>query len=298
MLRSLYDTEESEGQNETITDEKRATQMSHGDDLSRQVRVFGSLEDSYSKVLTDALKKIHEVECEYAKRKESEDSTNEDDEIYHHVINKGVNNLYKDIIKAFFERFAHRIKRSTERIDYKLLSEMVIIKRDGLPRGFLGHYDIPREIKGIIYEMKLKKPVGKRYKNKNALEFGCAKIALLACVNCVMLDIYENVTKNKMPERFCAKLKNLRRIITNCLIKKNGEHGVYVDSEAKQWWDEEHPRDVLDFGDFKRCERSVKFFLENIASNRELVTVWGHWVYGIIKMLRGGVQAHPCKCSF
>ena len=297
MLRSLYDTEESEGQNETITDEKRATQMSHGDDLSRQVRVFGSLEDSYSKVLTDALKKIHEVECEYAKRKESEDSTNEDDEIYHHVINKGVNNLYKDIIKAFFERFAHRIKRSTERIDYKLLSEMVIIKRDGLPRGFLGHYDIPREIKGIIYEMKLKKPVGKRYKNKNALEFGCAKIALLACVNCVMLDIYENVTKNKMPARFWAKLKNLRRIITNCLIKKNGWHGVYVDSEAKQWWDEGHPRD-LDSGDFEMCKRSVRLFLENIASNCELVTFWGHWVYGITKRLRGGAQAHRCICLF
>lgn len=260
-----------------MTDEERGTE-----DLSRALLRLGRLEPNYSEVLTLALMEIHRVKRIYTERKENVENI-----MYHHVINKGVNNLFKDIIKKFFERFGDKENHFTGGINYESLRRRNTIDRDGLPQGFSHQCDIPPRIKETINDMKVKRPVGEKYNNKNALEFGCAKIALLACVHCVMLDIHENVAKkNEMPARFFAKLKNLREIITDFLIEKN-EHGVYVDSEAKQWWDDEYPRSS---SSFVACKRSVTHFLENIATNRQFVILWGHWVYSIVKMIRFSIR--------
>lgn len=260
-----------------MTDELRGRE-----DMSRAFLRLGIREPNYSKVLTLALMEIDRVKRISRERKENVESI-----MYHHVINKGVNNLYKDIIKKFFERFGDKENHFTGGINYESLRRRNTIDQDGLPQGFSHQYDIPPWIKEKINDMKVKKPVGVPYTHKNALEFGCAKIALLACVHCVMLDIHENVAKkNEMPARFFAKLKNLRKIITDFLIEKN-EHGVYVDSEAKQWWDDEYPRSS---SSFDACKRSVTHFLENIATNRQFVILWGHWVYSIVKMIRFSIR--------
>lgn len=260
-----------------MTDEERGRE-----DMSRALLRFGIREPNYSKVLTLALMEIDRVKRISRERKENVESI-----MYHHVINKGVNNLCKDIIKKFFERFGDKENHFTGGINYESLRRRNTIDQDGLPQGFSHQYDIPHWIKAKINDMKVKKPVGVPYTHKNALEFGCAKIALLACVHCVMLDIHENVAKkNEMPARFFAKLKNLRKIITDFLIEKN-EHGVYVDSEAKQWWDDKYPRSS---SSFDACKRSVTHFLESIATNRQFVILWGHWVYSIVKMIRFSIR--------
>lgn len=256
-----------------MTDEERGTE-----DLSRALLRLAIFEPNYSEVLTLALMEIDRV-----KRISRERNENVESIMYHHVINKGVNNLCKDIIKKFFERFGDKENHFTGGINYESLRRRNIIDQDGLPQGFLRQCDIPTRIKEKINDMKVEKPVGETYKNKNALEFGCAKIALLACVHCVMLDIHENVAKKKMPARFFAKLKKLKEIITDCLIKKS----VYVDSEAKKWWDKEYPGASSSFNE---CKTSVTHFLENIATNREFVIFWGYWVYGIVKMIRFSIR--------
>ena len=223
--------------------------------------------ENHPYIIGRALKKINELRVK-------ENKPIRDPKRGHHVINKGVNDLYKDIINDCFGKIGYKNK-------YDELRNLNIIDKNGLlnhnaaPRLF----DIPEEIKSRIESMKVHRPKeDEEYISKNDLQFGCAKIILLACVHCVMQDIFNSLLRGDgMPENLKDTLKNLSIIIAYDFIKTNG-HGVYVDVKAKKWWDEENPDKAQVF---LECKESVDTFLTNIADYSHWIFTFGEWIYKI-----------------
>lgn len=210
-------------------------------------------------IIGSALNKIRDV-LKKDNRKEPKKGKTKEPKKGHHVINKGVNDLYKDIIKKFFENFRHPTARKKRMIDTFLLTD-----------------PLNDRIKDKISKMTAEKPNGVEYENKNALKFSCAKIALLACVHRIMLDIHNHLQSGEdpMPQRIGHNLQRLSNLINNKIIN-NDDHGVYVDSEVKRWWDRKNPDKVEVF---EECKKSIDFFLKNIADDFKLVMCWGQWLY-------------------
>ena len=224
---------------------------------------------NYPEIIGCALNYVSELE-------KTTENRVDDIEKGHHVINRGVNDLYKDIFKFFFKEFGDKEKYLTKGINYKALKKSENVDKHCIPTEDLGLYDIPGNIKTKIDCMKVK-----RYENSNAKEFSCAKIVLLACVHCVMLNIHIALTmRKKMPARFDEKLTFMRNITTAYLIKKNGD-GVYVDNTAKKCLIRINRGGVEVF---EECKKTVESFLGNIADNFDFVILWGIWVYRMEKI--------------
>lgn len=233
-----------------MNDNNEATQTSYEEELKEALMSIG---DNWPRIIGLALEKINKV-------LKMKDNTKVHKKGYH-VINKGVNDLYKDIIKTFYDNCFPSFSFVDERsiIITLLLSD-----------------PLTDTIKEKIDKMRVENPNTANNDNENAREFSCFKIALLACVLCVMQDIYENLKqREKMPARFYQYLKCLRKIINNAFIERKN-HWVFVDSKAKESWVDENPSKVEVFED---CEKSVKVFLKNIADNFKLVIHWAHWFY-------------------
>lgn len=238
-----------------MTDNNETTKTSYEEELKEALR---SIKRNHPLIIGLALKRINDVS-------KMKDNTKVHKKGYH-VINKGVNDLYKDIIKTCHETFFPFYRPEDERLI------IILLLCDPLTDT----------IKEKIDKMKAEKPNTANYDNENAREFGCFKIALLACVLCVMQDIYENLkVRKKMPARFYQDLKCLRKIINNAFIERKN-HWVFVDSQAKQWWVDENPGKVEVFED---CEKSVKVFLKNIADNFKLVIHWAHRFYRLENLI-------------
>lgn len=252
-----------------MTDERGATQMSYEEDLMQALQ---SLHRYYPKIIEPALNDIKYV----LKRK---DNAFVIPRRGHHVINKGVTKLYKDIIKNFFDVLGGEEEHFTKESNYGELESRGIINEHGLPNDdFLQSCDIPYEIKSKIDCMTVEKPFDGPHYDINAQEFVCAKIALLTGVNCVMLDIHKSLTdRGEMPKSYEDKLTCVRNI-TTILIEKD-KHGVYVDSVAKLCWYNKNPGKVQVF---EECIESVRIFLQNITDS-DFMTRLVKWVNSIGK---------------
>lgn len=234
-------------------------------------KALNSSPPNYPEIIVCALNYVGELE------KKTENRV-DDIEKSHHVINRGVNDLYKDIFKFFFKEFGDKEKYLTKGINCNALKSSENVDEHCIPTGDLGVYDIPGRIKEKILLLRVKK-----YENSNAKEFCCTKIVLLACVHCVMLDVHIAFTKRKkMPARFDEKLTFMRNITTAYLIKKNGD-GVYVDNTAKKFFIRKNGGEVKDFEEYKK---TVESFLGNIADDFDFVILWGVWVYRMGKKFR------------
>lgn len=219
---------------------------------------------NYPKIIGGALEKI-------GKLKAKENKLIGDPKRGHHVINKGVNDLYIDIIMNCLVKIG-----GNNKYNIKIIDEIGLLNHNSVARSI----DIPEDIKSRIDSMKVHRPKeGGPYNSKNDLQFGCAKIILLACVHCVMQDIFNSLLRGDgMPENLKDTLKNLSIIIAYDFIKTNG-HGVYVDVKAKKWWDDENPDKAQVF---LECKESVDTFLTNIADNSHWIFTFGEWVHKIV----------------
>lgn len=239
--------------------------MSYAEELMLDLQNFAPYDFT---IIRSALNEIRDVlkkkdntkEPKKGKKKEPKKGKTKEPKKGHHVINNGVNNLYKDIIKKFFEKYPpfSLMERST--IDALFLLD-----------------PLTDRIKDKISKMTTERPNDVDYKDKNALNFSCAKIALLACVHRMMLDIHNHLQSGEdpMPQRIGHNLQRLSNLINNKIINKD-DHGVYVDSEVKRWWDSKNPDKVEVF---EECKTSIDFFLKNIADDFKLVMFWGQWLY-------------------
>ena len=218
----------------------------------------------YPEIIRGALEKIREL-------KAKENKPIGDPKRGHHVINKGVNDLYKDIIMNCLVKIG-----GINEYNINIIEENGLLNHNAVVRSI----DIPEDIKSRIDSMKVHRPKeGGPNNSKNDLQFGCAKIILLACVHCVMQDIFNSLLRGDgMPENLKDTLKNLSIIIAYDFIKTNG-HGVYVDVKAKKWWDKENPDKAQVF---LECKKSVDTFLTNIADNSHWISTFGEWVHEIV----------------
>lgn len=220
-------------------------------------------------IIGRALKKINELRVK-------ENKPIRDPKRGHHVINKGVNDLCKDIIRDCFVKTGCK-KIYNELRNLNIIDENGLLNHNAAPRFF----DIPKEIKSKIDSMKVHKPEkDEKYISKNDLQFGCAKIVLLACLHCVMLDIFNRHLQDEEMPNLDDTLKNLRIIIAYDFIQKN-EHGVYVDVKAKEWWDKENPGKEQDFA---KCKKSVETFLKSITDNSHGILTFGKWLVKLYKL--------------
>lgn len=207
--------------------------------------------ENYPYIIGRALEKINKLRVK-------ENKPIRDPKRGHHVINKGVNDLCKDIIRDCFVNIGCKNIYNEFR-NLNIIDENGLLNHNAAPRSF----DIPRGIKFKIDSMKVHKPEkDEKYISKNDLQFGCAKIVLLACLHCVILDFNRSLQDEEKPN-LDGTLKNLSIIIAYDFIQKN-EHGVYVDVKAKEWWDKENPGKEQDFAE---CKESVETFLKSITDN-------------------------------
>ena len=236
-------------------------------DLCEVLRAERKFIRNYPEIIRDALEKIRKL-------KAKENKPIGDPKRGHHVINKGVNDLYIDIIIYCLVKIGGNNKYKLEKRD--IIDKIILLNHNSVARSI----DIPEDIKTRIDSMKVHRPKeGGPYNSKNDLQFGCAKIILLACVHCVMQDIFNSLSRGDgMPENLKDTLKNLSIIIAYDFIKTNG-HGVYVDVKAKKWWDKENPDKAQVF---LECKESVDKFLTNISDNSHWIFTFGEWVHTIV----------------
>lgn len=247
--------------------------MSYGEELMLDLQNFAPYNFT---IIRSALKEIRDVLKKKDNKKEPKKGKTKEPKKGHHVINNGVNKLYKDMIKKFFEKFWHPTAINVH-------PSLSLIERRRHTIDVLSLLDpLTDRIKDKISKMTTETPNDVDYENKNALNFSCAKIALLACVHCMMLDIHNHLQSGEdpMPQRIGHNLQRLSNLINNKIINKD-DHGVYVDSEVKRWWDKKNPDKVEVF---EECKKSIDFFLKNIAGDLKLVMCWGQWFYCLENM--------------
>lgn len=226
-----------------MTDKIEASQKIE-DKLKQALQI---LQPYYTKILGEAEKKISSLM--------KNGKTGNNPKKGHHVINKGVISLNNDIFQTLLTRLG---------VEENKIGTLMNVLRLTYPLT---------NIEKKINTMTVKK-AKKGNCDKNAQEFGCAKVVLLACVHCVMLDIHISLTLRKeKPEYFNDKLTSLNTVITNIFIKTN-TNGVYVDSDVVPSKQDR---------DFRECKKSVEDFFRNIAGNFKLVIHWAQWIPHIVK---------------
>ena len=201
----------------------------------------------------------------------------------HHVINNGVKDIYPDILKGFVDTYSKAFFGSN---NYKNLGELGIMNEHGLPVDcVLGVAPLPPNTRTGIQNSTAYAPGKEKHTNfGNAVKFGLAKLELLARVNLLMHDICTSLTDRKeMPNDLDEKMGELRQFISD---KFNRD--VFVDEQAKGWWEKERGR-----GGAKRLEdwtQEVERMLMKIAGedNIQLVIHWGQWAFRV---------AQGFKCS-
>ena len=201
----------------------------------------------------------------------------------HHVINNGVKDIYPDILKGFVDTYSKAFFGSN---NYKNLGQLGIMNEHGLPVDcVLGVAPLPPNTHTGIQNSTVYAPGKEKHTNfGNAVKFGLAKSELLARVNLLMHDICRSLTDRKeMPNDLDEKMAELRQFISD---KFNRD--VFVDEQAKGWWEKERGR-----GGAKRLEdwtQEVERMLMKIAGedNIQLVIHWGQWAFRV---------AQGFKCS-
>ena len=201
----------------------------------------------------------------------------------HHVINNGVKDIYPDILKVFVDTYCKAFFGSN---NYKNLGELGIMNEHGLPVDcVLGVAPLPPNTHTGIQNSTVYAPGKEKHTNfGNAVKFGLAKSELLARVNLLMHDICTSLTDRKeMPNDLDEKMGELRQFISD---KFNRD--VFVDEQAKDWWEKERGR-----GGAKRLEdwtQEVERMLMKIAGEDkiQLVIHWGQWAFRV---------AQGFKCS-
>ena len=146
--------------------------------------------------------------------------------------------IYPDILKRFVDNFS---KTYFDNNNYKNLKQLKIIKEYGLPVDcVLRTAPLPHKTKSEIQGTTVDAPEKEIYTNyENAETFGAAKSALLTKVTLLMRDICRSLRdKNKMPDDLDGRMNELRQFIT-----EKFNRNVFVDEQAKVWWEKENGPD-------------------------------------------------------
>ena len=202
----------------------------------------------------------------------------------HHVINNGVKDIYRDIIKRFVDTFGTTYLDSNNYLNLVQLNIINEVRRGGLPADcVLRTAPLPHETKREIVENTVYTPEGEIYTNyRNAERFGRAKQILLLKVTILMRDICLSLREeNKMPDDLDDKMGGLRHFISDVFNRD-----VFVDEQAKAW--SERERSPGDADGLANWIQHVNEMLMKIAGEGtiQLVIHWGQWAFRVSEGFR------------
>ena len=202
----------------------------------------------------------------------------------HHIINKGVIDIYQEIILQFVRIFRHDIFEGKTYDDLK--TKMIFDDGEKEASDFLFvNNPLSQESKDFIRETKVHEN-GWNYSSNNDLYFGLAKFNLTVRAINLMIDIYE-VLDGKKEISLRSLLQELRNEIAAKFFPSLTEC-AYVDKPAlDKWKKEKRNRKISKFTDSKN---DVQIMLENITRQQTedetpLVFRWGIGAFLISKAL-------------
>ena len=247
--------------------------------MSQTARVYGPF---FTEVLLEAEKEARSIMNDWSEPPR-------DPKQGHHIINKGVINIYEDIIRRFVRDFRYNFIFDEISYDDLKRRNMIVDNEEEEASDFLVVKNpLSPELKEFIKETTAFRN-NRNYVSKNAEEFGRAKIILKFCVNSLMFEIYDvlNEEINNPVSRFENLLLDLRDIIAENFFPSPTKY-IYVDYCALDFW-------IADNGNkeesiFNSCKKAVREMLENIACEQTtdktpLVFKWGKGVFSIRKAL-------------
>lgn len=215
----------------------------------------------FAEVIKDAEKKVRE------KIKDSSKARPEPKQ-GHHIINKGVVDIYEDIIRNFVRDFKYNYIFKEESYEKLKTMDKIIDKNEKEALEFL-FVDNPLSKKSVDFiKGETVSANGRKYEGKNDEHFSRAKLVLIACVNLQMFEIYEMHRFDDMNEapRCEPHFLQLRNVIDDYFSPTTPEC-VYVDQQAYWWWIEDGGfRNVTKF---TKCKKEVQKMLEYIAKGEE-----------------------------
>lgn len=240
--------------------------------MSQIARVYGTF---FTEVLLEAEKEARSIINDWSEPPR-------DPKQGHHIINKGVINIYQEIILQFVRIFRHDI---FEGKTYDYLKKKMIFddgEKEALDFLFVNN-PLSQESKDFIQETKVHEN-GWNYSSNNDLYFGLAKLNLTVRAINLMIDIYE-VLDGKKEISLRPLLQELRNEIAAKFFPPSTEC-AYVDKPAlDKWKEEKRNRKISKFTDSKD---DVRIMLENITRQQTedetpLVFRWGIGAFLISK---------------
>jgi len=209
----------------------------------------------------------------------------------HHVINKGVKKIFHDIIKKFFEGNRDTIFGKN---CYQDLVDTGIINPDKTPNLMRSYpkSDPPlsTEVATQIDEMVAYTPPGEIHTDENDANFGVSKVILLRAVWQIILSVFTSLRDNKpMPDlstsgTYLDQMETLIDVIAAITEEATGQHGVYVDKQALNWWLTAGPGRGKE-EQFTKCINEVREMLNSLPDitkpSHELgiASIWGKEIF-------------------
>lgn len=213
----------------------------------------------------------------------------------HHIINKGVINIYEDIIKRFVGGHRH----ISNNISVDDLKAKVMNTEDDEAKKALDFFKVETPLSKDLKEFIRDTTVSEKNEtdgDKNDEQFGLAKLMLIDCTTFLMYDTYNSLLEEKKEHEILPTCKD-RCSELQSVIKEHFEFSsgyAFVDEQAwKEWKKTQTPKSTK----IEDCIKKVWEMIEDIAKCKKkelgktidvtpLVFKWvegAFWVYRVLQ---------------
>ena len=214
----------------------------------------------------------------------------------HHIINKGVINIYEDINKQFVCDNQYIFKDiSDDDLEAKVMNT-----EDDEAKKALDFFEVETPLSKSLRELIRDTTVSEKNEpdsDKNAEQFGLAKLALITCTTFLMHDTCDSLLKGKKKNEILLTCKD-RCWELQSVIKKYFEFSsgyAFVDEKAWEEWKKKNPKTKQT--KIEDCIKKVWEMIEDIAKCKKkeleetidvtpLVFKWAEgafWVYRVLQ---------------
>lgn len=238
-------------------------------------------EDYRKRHVIEILQKAEEkVRLEINDRSERNDRSKTKSKQGHHIINKGVIDIYQEIILQFVRDYRHIFRGKTYD---DLKTEMTFDGGEREASDFLFvNNPLSQESKKFIQETKVHEN-GWNYDSNNDLIFGLAKFNLTVRASYLMINMYE-VLDEERDNGLLPLLEEFRNNIDEHFFPQT--EYAYVDQPALNEWKKERNRNYSKFYDIRS---HIRIMIENVTHQRiedettPLVFHWGRGAFQLVK---------------
>lgn len=210
----------------------------------------------------------------------------------HHIINKGVINIYEDIIK----RFVRNNRHISNDISVDDLKAKVMNTEDDEEKKALDIFKVETPLSKDLKEFIRDTTVPEKNEtggDKNAEQFGLAKLILITCTAFLMYDTYDSLLEGKKEHEILPTCKDRCSELQSVIKKyfKFSSGYAFVDEHAWEEWKKTQKTKPTKIED---CIKKVWEMIEDIAKCKKkelgktidvtpLVFKWvegAFWVFG------------------